>query len=89
MYVNDFTDPDVPGRRPLSPARAALIFDVRAAVAALPPDLKSFAVVLMHARTEAEAARRTGRSRQRVRADRDRLARHLRPLDPRVRRAGD
>src|SRR5687768_454835 len=70
----------------LSPARAALILDVREAVAGLPPDLKPVAVALMHADTQAEAARRAGRTPQQFRAGRDELARHLRPLDPRARR---
>ncbi|HEX8915027.1 MAG TPA: hypothetical protein VF796_21925 [Humisphaera sp.] len=68
----------------LSAGRAALVLDVRQAVAALPPDLRAVAVLLMDA-SVAEVARRTGRTRQQVRTLVARLADHLRPLASRTR----
>jgi hypothetical protein len=75
---------DAPPSNGLSPARAAVILDVREAVARLPQELRAVATLLM-AMSEAEAARRPGYTRQRMRTLRQHLAEALSPLDP----AGD
>ena len=62
----------------LSAARAALVLDVRQAVAGLPADLRAFARRLMDG---------PGPRGPWADALRGRLAEELRPLDPRVRRA--
>ena len=87
FYATDHNPPPPAGPTPrLSHRRATLIFDVRAAVATLPPDLKAVAVALMRAATPAEVPRRAGLSRRCVQILTRQLADHLRPLDPRVRR---
>ena len=53
-----------------------LVADVRCAVAALPPDLRAL-VTLFENHSQAEVARRTGLSRQRVRTARTYIARHF------------
>jgi hypothetical protein len=67
------------GSSRLTAARAALVLDVRAAVAALPADLRAFARRLM----DGDGGKAVGPRAAHLQA---RLADALRPLDPRVRR---